>query len=132
MKFLILALSILIPFVTSGQTNFNTNNGFVAGGYDVVAYFSNKTQKGNKQYLTDFGGAKFKFANAINLEKFKANPEKYAPKYGGYCAYAMGTSGEKVSIDPETYEIRDGKLYLFYNAFFTNTFEKWIEEGAEK
>ena len=49
----------------------------------------------------------------------------YEPAYGGWCAYAMGDSGDKVEIDPETFEVRDGKLYLFYNRLFTNTLPKW-------
>jgi beta-xylosidase len=51
------------------------------------------------------------------------------PQYGGYCAFAMAIKWEKVSIDPETFEIRDGKLYLFYNSWGTNTFTSWIKEG---
>lgn len=131
MKQLIIVLAILMPAGLFAQTNFKTNNGFAAEGYDVVAYFAEKVQKGNSKFITEYGGAKFKFVNESNLKKFKSAPEKYAPQYGGYCAYAMGKTGEKVSIDPKTYEVRDGKLYLFYNAFFTNTFEKWQEEGAE-
>ena len=67
-----------------------------------------------------------------NLEKFNADPEYYTPQYGGYCAYAIGKNGDKVKIDPKTFEIRDGKLYLFYHTFFANTLEKWLEEGAEE
>lgn len=54
-----------------------------------------------------------------------ASPEKYEPEYGGWCAYAMGESGEKVKIDPETFKIVNGKLYLFYNFFFNNTLKDW-------
>ena len=52
-------------------------------------------------------------------------PEKYEPAYGGWCAYAMGNSSEKVEVDPETFKIIGGKLYLFYNFYFNNTLKSW-------
>ena len=52
----------------------------------------------------------------------------YEPQYGGWCAYAMGTSGEKVKVDPETFKIIDGRLFLFYNAFFNNTLNSWNKD----
>ena len=55
----------------------------------------------------------------------------YVPQYGGYCAYAIADKGKKVSIDPETFEIRDGKLYLFYNAWGTNTLKMWLKEDVK-
>jgi len=69
--------------------------------------------------------------SASNLEIFKLDPAKYTPQYGGYCAYAIGKTGEKVSINPKTFEIRDGKLYLFYNAWGVNTLALWSKEGAQ-
>ncbi|PQJ76838.1 YHS domain-containing (seleno)protein [Polaribacter glomeratus] len=112
--------------------NYNTKQGFVAEGYDVVSYFNNKAEKGNKEFTTEFDGAKFRFSSKDNLELFKKSPKKYVPQYGGYCAYAIGLKGEKVDINPKTFEIRDGKLYLFYDSWGTNTFELWKKEGAEK
>ena len=64
-------------------------------------------------------------------EEFKKNPAQYEPQYGGWCAYAMGDSGEKVSIDPETFKVLDGKLYLFYNKFFNNTLKSWNKDEAK-
>jgi YHS domain-containing protein len=111
---------------------YNTKKGFVAEGYDVVSYFDNKAEKGNKDFVAEFDGVKYKFTSKENLALFKANPKKYAPQYGGYCAYAIGLKGERVNINPETFEIRDGKLYLFYNSWGTNTLELWKKEGAVK
>jgi len=88
--------------------------------------------KGKQKYMFTYNNAKYRFLNEENLRKFKSNPIKYSPQYGGWCAYAMGTKGEKVSINPKTFEIRDGKLSLFYNSFFNNTLESWIEEGQER
>jgi len=66
------------------------------------------------------------------LDKFKGNPKKYVPQYGGYCAYAMATANKKADSDPETFEIRDGKLYLFYNSWGINNLKKWLAEGPAK
>lgn len=127
------AFLLLLSFTAfSQEKNYNLSGKYAAEGYDVVAYFDGKSKKGSSRYETEFDGVKFKFSSAENLAAFKKGAQKYVPQYGGWCAYAMGTSGDKVSVDPETFEIRDGKLYLFYNAFFTNTLEKWTEEGPEQ
>ena len=126
-------LFLLISFTAFTQKHdYNTKKGFVADGYDVVAYFNNKAENGDKKFATEYDGVKFKFSSKENLETFKKSPEKYVPAYGGYCAYAIGLKGEKVSINPKTFEIRDGKLYLFYNSWGTNTLELWRKEGAEQ
>ncbi|HZI26247.1 MAG TPA: YHS domain-containing (seleno)protein [Chryseolinea sp.] len=67
----------------------------------------------------------YRFVSAGNLEKFKATPDQYEPAYGGWCAYAMGENGEKVKIDPETFKISGGRLFLFYNFWGNNTLEDW-------
>jgi YHS domain-containing protein len=125
----ILLLSISTTFFAQ---NYNTKQGFVAEGYDVVSYFNNKAEKGNREFTTEFDGVKFKFSSKENLEIFKKSPKKYIPQYGGYCAYALGVKAEKVDVNPKTFEIRDGKLYLFYDSWGTNTFELWKKEGVEK
>ena len=124
---------LLIAFSTTFfAQEYNLKKGFVAEGYDVVAYFSKTVAKGEIKFTTVYDGVKFKFSTKENLEIFKKSPKKYIPAYGGYCAYALGAKGKKTSIDPKTFEIRNGKLYLFYNSWGTNTLESWEEEGAEK
>lgn len=130
MKHFITILLITISTTFFAQ-QYNLKKGFVAEGYDVVTYFGDKVEKGDVKYTTSYDGVKFKFSTKENLEIFKKSPKKYIPAYGGYCAYAIGAKSKKVSIDPETFEIRDGKLYLFYNSWGTNTLEMWEEEGAE-
>ena len=127
----IITLLVLIISTSLYAQDYNTKKGFVAEGYDVVSYFNNTAVKGDKRFVADYDGVQFKFSSKENLEIFNTSPKKYIPAYGGYCAYAIGVKGEKVSIDPETFEIRDGKLYLFYNSWGINTLELWKEEGAE-
>ena len=98
-------------------------------GYDLVSYFTeNKAQKGSKQFQVEREGTIYWFKSQGNKDLFESNENKYILTYGGWCAYAMGVNGEKVKIDPETFKIIDGKLYLFYNFFFTNTLDKWNED----
>ena len=113
------------------QQDYNTKKGFAAEGYDVVAYFKNKAIKGEKKNIATFDGVKYRFTSKENLITFKKNPSQYIPQYGGYCAYAIGKNAAKVSINPKTFEIRDGKLYLFYNSWGTNTLTLWNKEGAD-
>lgn len=116
----------------SAQNNYNLKKGAVANGYDVVAYFNNKSLKGSKKITTKYDNVTFRFSSEKNLEAFKKEPQKYIPQYGGYCAYAIAKNGEKVSIDPKTFEIRNGKLYLFYNSWGTNTLKLWLKEKPEE
>jgi YHS domain-containing protein len=102
--------------------------GIAISGYDPVAYFSGKPQKGKAANAYTYEGVTYQFTNATNLETFKKNPTKYEPQYGGWCAYAMGKTGEKVEIDPETYKVLNGKLYLFYHTFFSNTLPDWNKD----
>ena len=116
MRILVIFFMLGISSSIAQQIDYNTKKEFVADGYDVVAYFNKEAIEGDKKFITEYDGAKFKFSSQKNLDTFKASPNKFTPQYGGYCAYAVGAKGDKVGINPETFEIRDDKLYLFYNA----------------
>ncbi len=93
---------------------FVTSEGAV-NGYDVVAYFKDsKPVKGSQQYVYEWNEAAWHFSNENNLNDFKANPEKYAPQYGGYCAYGTA-DGHKAPTEPDAWTIVNDKLYLNYN-----------------
>ncbi len=97
-------------------------------GYDPVAYFTQyKPVKGNQQFLFKYKGAKWLFSSQVNLDAFKANPEKYAPQYGGYCAYAI-SNGSRASIKPEYFTIHDNKLYLNYSKA---VYSKWKKDKED-
>ena len=113
------------------KKHFNLDGDIGIKGYDPVAYFTeHKAIKGNKGLSVFYKGVIYNFLSVANKELFKAGPSKYEPEYGGWCAYAMGKNGEKVSVDPETFKITDGKLYLFYNKYFTNTLKDWNKNEA--
>lgn len=97
-----------------------------AGGYDVVSYFTEGAAvKGSKEYQVQYQGAEWRFSSEEHLSMFQENPEKYAPQYGGYCAWAMAR-GYTAKGDPEHWRIVDGKLYLNYDARVKATWEKDI------
>jgi YHS domain-containing protein len=113
------------------KKQFNLEDEIAISGYDPVAYLKlNKAVKGKKEYSLNHQGITYRFSSAESREEFKKNPSRYEPEYGGWCAYAMGAKGEKVSIDPETFKIINGKLYLFYNSFFNNTLKSWNKDEA--
>lgn len=104
------------------------DDGIAIKGYDPVSYFvSDKPLEGQEDLTFEYVGATYQFASQQNLDTFKADPAKYAPAYGGWCAYAVG-KGYTADANPKTYKILDGKLLLFYNKFFTNTLDKWNKD----
>ena len=112
----------------SKEFNLSKNNIGIQG-YDPVAYFTaGKAVKGKKELAVYADGVTYYFSSAETKELFKKNYKAYEPQYGGWCAYAMGAKGEKVEVDPATFKILDGKLYLFYNAFFNNTLKSWNKD----
>ncbi|MFV8336905.1 YHS domain-containing (seleno)protein [Flavobacterium sp. RSP29] len=135
MKKLLFILTILSTFSGFSQkdnkrvTHFNLEKNVAIQGYDPVAYFKQgKAVKGKKEITASYEGVVYYFSMPVNKEYFLKNPSKFESQYGGWCAYAMGDSNEKVSVNPETFKISNGKLYLFYNAFFNNTLKSWNKE----
>lgn len=133
MMFVVFALGVLSVKAQDQsarrKSSFNLESGVAIQGYDPVAYFlQNKAVKGSKDLAVIHQGVLYYFSSVANKEEFKKNPTKYEPEYGGWCAYAMGVKGEKVSIDPKTFKIVNGKLYLFYNKLFNNTLPEWNKD----
>ena len=105
---------------------FSTAEGALRG-YDAVAYFSeHKAVKGLPQFSWRWQGSEWRFASATNMTAFQADPEKYAPQFGGYCAYGV-SQGYAPETDPTAYSIIDGKLYLNYNHAVS---AKWRQDTA--
>jgi len=128
------AIGLAISFTACAKTEsvkiVNTTNENVAiKGYDTVAYFAeNSAVKGDPKFEFVWNGAKWLFSNAENLEKFKANPEQYAPQFGGYCSFAVSI-GYTADGDPNAWKIVDGKLYLNYSP---KVKEMWEAEQPQR
>ncbi len=131
--------AITVPFLIANANaqavlrtkDFNLEKGLAIQGYDPVAYFTqSKAVKGNKQFAASAEGVTYYFSTAANKELFVKDYKKYEPQYGGWCAYAMGATNDKVEIDPETFKIVGGKLYLFYHSWVNNTLNKWNKDEA--
>ena len=115
------------PFNTLKPGLFGGRSDTAILGYDPVAYFTDgKPVKGQDSLAFEWMGAKWKFASQAHLDAFKAAPEKYAPQYGGYCAYGV-SQDNLVSIEPDKFKVLDGKLYLNYDA---GVQEKWLKDPA--
>ena len=103
---------VLFPVAALAEAEVNVVNGAAVQGYDVVAYFTEgKPVKGSGDFTANHDGAEYHFASAENRGLFTANPEGYAPQYGGYCAFGTAM-GRKFNGDPQAWHIDDNKLYL--------------------
>ena len=123
-------LLLMISLSSVAQTApVNSKKGLAVQGYDVVAYFGGEAVEGNENFQVRWEGTLYYFSSLKNKAAFESSPERYVPQYGGYCAYAMAVKGNKVSINPKTFEVRGGKLYLFYNKGRNNTLEFWLDQG---
>lgn len=103
----------------------NHENGVAVQGYDVVAYFTdNKAVPGLAQFSHTWNGVRWQFATAAHRDAFAGEPGRYAPAFGGYCAYGV-SRGYAVDIDPEAFAVVDGTLYLNYSKSVQRT---WNED----
>lgn len=109
---MLFAVGFVEPIHASQQFE---RNGLAIDGYDPIAYFmERKPVKGLPEFRAEFQGATFQFASANHRDRFAADPEKFAPQYGGYCAYGTA-KGYKAKIAPEAFTVVQGKLYLNYS-----------------
>jgi YHS domain-containing protein len=130
MKFLfILVFALSFQAVAFAQkSEVYISGGKAIAGYDPVAYFSEKKPvMGKPNYKTEYQGATWYFASEENKKRFQANPDSYAPQYGGYCAFGMA-GGYKAKISPDAWSVVDNKLYLNYNQ---NVQTDWLKDQRE-
>ncbi len=122
------AASVTLAFAPSvafaGKSEIFTGlvEGVALGGYDAVSYFSGTPVEGKADFTTKWKDAEWRFATAENRDAFVAAPEKYAPQYGGYCAFAV-SKGSTAKADPKAWTIVDGKLYVNYNESIRTTWQ---------
>lgn len=111
----LLMLALAAPARALSPINKTTFGGLAIDGWDPVAYFTDgKPVEGTKAYSFDWNGATWRFASAAHRDLFAQAPEKYAPQYGGYCAWAV-SRGYTADIDPEAWKIEGGRLFLNYS-----------------
>lgn len=121
----VLVLACSAPAAALSPVNKSLLGGVAIEGYDPVAYFTeSRPVEGRKQWSHEWNGATWRFASAANRDLFAKEPERYAPQYGGYCAWAVA-NGYTAGIEPEAWAIRDGKLYLNYDLEIR---EKWMAD----
>ena len=138
-KFFLLITLIGIAFAlaacSKSDSALGTNtdaNGLALRGFDAVAYFAvDNAVKGNPKYEYVWNGAKWIFSSEENMKQFQANPEAYAPQFGGYCSFAV-SEGYTADGDPEAWKVVDGKLYLNYNKQVREKWEMNQNERIEK
>lgn len=119
---LLLAALAALPGSAVAQTIF-VASGAAIRGYDPVAYFTmGRPVQGSREFTHRWNGAEWRFANAQHRDQFIADPERYAPQYGGFCAYAIA-QGSRAEIDPNAWRIVDGRLYLNYSASVQRTWD---------
>ena len=119
----IFGVVLLAGFVFSGfssvaeaKDSYHTRKGRALEGYDAVSYFTQaRAVRGNPSYAARWGGVEWLFSNAKNRDTFLGSPERYAPQFGGYCAYGV-SQGYTVRGDPEQWNVYRGRLYVNYNA----------------
>ncbi len=111
------------------KTSYNlTGEALGLMGYDPVSYHpegGGKPQRGSIKISAEHDGVTYRFVSQANLQTFQKNPQKYLPEYGGWCAWAVAELGKRVDIDPLSYELRGGRLYVFYKEPGLDTRELW-------
>jgi YHS domain-containing protein len=111
----IAAFALVLPFAAAAS-EVNNVEGLALEGHDPVAYFtSGKAEQGLATLPFEHGGVTYRFSTTANRDAFRADPARYLPQYDGYCAFGV-SRGYKAAIDPTSFTIVDGKLYLNYNA----------------
>jgi hypothetical protein len=119
----ILALTA-VASVYAQKPGWYLTRGLALGGYDAVSYFTDsRAVKGDERFEMEWNSARWRFTSAEHLERFKPNPARYAPQFGGYCAWAV-SRGYTASGDPAAWSVVDGRLYLNYSMSVRSMWEK--------
>ncbi|MCI5073302.1 YHS domain protein [bacterium] len=125
--FVLFFLSLLFNAIhANASVAYYQSKGIFIDGYDPVAYIKqNKAIKGQKKFQHHHEGTVIYFSSKANQQAFLSNPDVFLPQYKGWCAYAMADSGDLVEIDPKSFKVINGKIYLFYKSWLSNTLKKW-------
>lgn len=135
---LTMTLALILGGAALANEAVSTSNGLTAKGgplaihgFDPVSYFDGGPQRGLAEFSTLWNGGVYRFVSKANLRKFTGHPEKYAPQFGGFCAYGVSV-GKKFDGDPEVYAIVDGRLYFNLNPSIKKTWQKDVPGNIVK
>lgn len=118
-------LSLSATFAFAGVDTSTDANDVILAGHDAVAYFTeSKAVKGSAEFTAQHDGAVYRFSSAKNRDTFRSNPTKYAPAYGGYCAFGAAL-GKKFDVDGKAFEVVEGRLYVNKNLA---VYKKWRQD----
>ena len=124
-RYAVLAAVLLLfaSIVPAFADEFFEEDGVAIRGYDPIAYFAEmKPVKGSAEFRAEYQGSTFHFSSVSNRDTFRADPDKFAPQYGGYCAFGLA-KGYKAAIDPAAFTVVGDKLYLNYSDTVRS---KWV------
>ena len=111
------------------KDHLNLKDGVAAKGYDVVSHVDDgKAVPGKESLVAQYEGATYRFSSQEHLQKFKTDPGKFIPQFGGWCATAFAEDHGKVDVDPRSFKVTDGKLYLFYKGLFGDARKEWLKD----
>jgi YHS domain-containing protein len=110
---LLTALCCTLGLMSQDAGAINQKDGLALEGYDVVNYFRGTAVKGSPEWEATHQGVAYRFTSERNLHLFQADPDRYLPAYGGWCAYAMARSGDRVPSDPAIFKVTDDRVFLF-------------------
>jgi YHS domain-containing protein len=128
----LIALAILAFALPAAAQAINGKDGLALKGYDAVAYFGEgKLVAGSPSFIHRWQGVEWRFASAANRDAFAAEPEKYAPQYGGFCAWAVA-NGYTAEIDSAAFRIVENRLYLNYSKSVQRDWEKDVPGNISK
>ena len=141
MKYVYITVAVLVVIVAAFTTvkkvspvgwgwwgTTNTSSGLALKGYDPVSYFSDSGPvQGSDEFTFEWADAEWRFATEDHREQFAANPERYAPRFGGFCSFAV-SKGFTADISPDAWYIADQRLYVFADQ---NVRDQWVSGLAE-
>jgi len=128
----IVSILLIASLAYAGYDTETDKNGIILNGYDAVAYVTvSKALEGNPEITAEHNEAIYQFVSEENRDLFVADPEKYVPQYGGYCAFAMAR-GKKVAVNGEAFHVKDGKTYVNANLRIYKKWKKDIPGNIEK
>lgn len=113
------------------MSKLNLSGNLAIRGFDPVAYFDGAAKMGDPAFNAEYNGATFYFSDEANKDRFEVAPAQFMPAYGGWCAYAM-SEGKQFDVDPRSFKVLDGRLYLFYDGMGGHTIDFWNENEAAR